>query len=143
MKSRNVHFIALILGVLTASCIGEDLPEREDTTGTIGFNAIVPKAPRAESTTTATIKEFTVYAFTGGKPYMQNVHVTRSGSSWTYSPVAYWPSTPVNFYAFSPNITNSPSTGTPGLGTIPGYNSNGATDLLYAVNMDEIGRAHV
>ena len=30
MKSRNVHFIALILGVLTASCIGEDLPERED-----------------------------------------------------------------------------------------------------------------
>ena len=68
---------------------------------------------------------------------MQNVHVTRSGSSWTYSPVAYWPSTPVNFYAFSPNITNSPSTGTPGLGTIPGYNSNGATDLLYAVNMDE------
>lgn len=137
MKSRNVHFIALILGVLTASCIGEDLPEREDTTGTIGFNAIVPKAPRAESTTTATIKEFTVYAFTGGKPYMQNVHVTRSGSSWTYSPVAYWPSTPVNFYAFSPNITNSPSTGTPGLGTIPGYNSNGATDLLYAVNMDE------
>lgn len=137
MKTGFVYITALMLGALSTACVGEDAPQPDPAGNTIGFNAIVPKSPRGESTTTATIKEFIVYAYTGGSPYMQNVHVNKSGGTWTYSPVAYWPNTPVNFYAFSPDITNSPSTGSPELGSIPGYKSNGDIDLLYAVNMNE------
>lgn len=38
---------------------------------------------------------------------MDGVKVTRDGASWVYSPEAYWPVTPVNFYAFSPEINVS------------------------------------
>lgn len=131
----------LALGVLAVSCADEDTPEVTRESGAIGFSVTVPKTPRSASTTTSTIKDFIVYAYTDGAPYMQDVHVTRNGSAWTYSPVVYWPSTPVNFYAYSPDITNTPSSGQPELGNIPDYKNNGTTDLLYAVNMGEVAKA--
>lgn len=143
MKNNVVYLSAIALGLFAASCSDKNqpMPEPVDESGAVSFRAAVPKAPRSASTTTSTIKEFIVYAYTGGKPYMQDVHVTRNGSSWVYSPVMYWPNTPVNFYAFSPNITNVPATAQPELGSIPGYKNNGTTDLLYAVNMGEVAKA--
>ncbi len=140
MKTKIVYISFLLLGVFVASCSEESYPEPEDRSGIINFHATVPKEPRSASTTTASIKEFIVYAYTGGNPYMENVHVTRNGSSWTYSPVVYWPNTPVNFYAYSPNITNAPSSTQPELGSIPDYKNNGSTDLLYAVSMGEVAQ---
>lgn len=133
-----------MLSGMLASCSSGDeadvkAPGKADNA--IVFNAMVPKAPRAASTTTATIKEFYVYAFTAGKPYMEHVAVRRNGSSWTYTPVMYWPDTPVNFYAYSPNITNTPVVGDDVIGDIPAYNCDGQTDLLYAVNIGETAKA--
>lgn len=56
---------------------------------------------------------------------------------WTYSPTAYWPETPVNFYAFSPDISNSSQITGIGSNSIPDFINNGNIDLLYAVNIGE------
>lgn len=114
----------------------EPIPEG----GTIRFGAVIPGGSRVTPTTTTSISKFTVDAFTAGKPYMENVKVVRSGATWTYSPTMYWPTTPVNFYAVSPDITNSPGIGSDGLSDITGYTNNGNIDLLYAVSMNEMAR---
>lgn len=108
-----------------------------DIADAIAFSAVVPNASRAASTTTVSMKDFMVYAFTEGDTLMNGVKVTRSGSSWTYSPEAYWPVSPVNFYAFSPDITNSASIkGVNQSNTIPDYLNPGNVDLLYSVKTD-------
>lgn len=140
---RKILFKMLSVAVLcaTASCSSEDAPDtggREENA--IRFNSYVGGSSRSESTTSATIKSFTVYAFTAGKKYMDGVKVIRNGNSWTYHPLMYWPDTPVNFYAYSPEVTNSPSTGGSGIGDIPGYVNYGTTDLLYAVNIGETAK---
>lgn len=126
---------------LFASCSDSDNEPRPSEEGAISFGAVVPRPSRAASTTTTTINNFTVYAFTNGKPYMEGVKVSRSGAGWVYTPLAYWPATPVNFYAYSPDISNSPDLGTGVDGKIVDYSNNGQTDLLYAVNMNEMAKA--
>lgn len=105
----------------------------------ISFSAVVPRnATRVASTTTASIQNFVVYAFTDKKMLMNGVEVTRDGSSWTYTPEAYWPDQPVNFYAYSPEIKNSGNILGNGTANINSYENPGNVDLLYAVNKDEI-----
>lgn len=105
----------------------------------ITFTAVAPKnATRAASTTTASLQDFIVYAFTDKKMLMDHVKVTRDGSSWTYSPQAYWPDIPVNFYAYSPDITTSGDILGNGTANINSYDNPGNVDLLYAVNIGEI-----
>ena len=124
-----------------ASCSSESESSLESyDPSQISFNVVAQRSTRGEVTTTANIKEFAVTAYTDGKLLMDNVLVTRKGTEWTYSPAAYWPDKPVNFYAVSPNIAESPdidgsSTGT---ASINGYENPGNVDLLYAVNMGEI-----
>lgn len=136
-----------LLGAVTlmvaglASCSSDEPETVAASNGAISFSAVVPKASRAASTTTTSINKFIVYAFTDGKVYMDGVKVTRSGANWGYSPVVYWPSTPVNFYALSPEITNTPTMDPSTNGQISGYNNVGDVDLLYAVNMGETAKA--
>lgn len=141
-KTVSMLAIAAMLTGAAASCSdNDDQPRADAAEGAISFGAVVPKASRAPSTTTTSINNFTVYAFTDGKPYMKGVKVTRSGSKWGYTPTVYWPSTPVNFYAYSPEITNTPSMDGSTTGQIPDYANTGQTDLLYAVNMGEVAKA--
>ena len=117
---------------LLASC-SDDMDETPMQSNAISFSAVAPNGSRATPTTTASLKEFVVYAFTEGRTLMDGVTVTRSGGSWTYSPEAYWPVNPVNFYAFSPDITNSPDIKGMDGGSIPDYLNPGNVDLLYSV----------
>ncbi len=117
---------------LLASC-SDDMDETPMQSNAISFSAVAPNGSRATPTTTASLKEFVVYAFTEGSTLMDGVTVTRSGGSWTYSPEAYWPVNPVNFYAFSPDITNSPDIKGMDSGSIPDYLNPGNVDLLYSV----------
>lgn len=119
-----------------ASCSETDEPDNPTPEHAIGFSATAPKNSRT-ATTTASLNSFIVYAFTGTKPLMEGVTVTRDGGSWIYSPLAYWPDSPVNFFAFSPDITDSPQITGSGTHCIPGFVNHGNIDLLYAVNMDE------
>lgn len=141
----NKIFTALLaaatVGGMFVSCADSEDEPRPAEAGAISFGAVVPVPSRAASTTTTTINNFTVYAFTNGKPYMEGVKVSRSGAGWAYAPLAYWPATPVNFYAYSPDISNSPDIGADTQGKIVDYSNNGQTDLLYAVNMNEMAKA--
>lgn len=138
---KHIFIPIIAMSLLMAACSDENTGPTVKTDNAISFTALVPKPPRSQPTTTASINNFVVYAFTGGKPYMQGVKVTRKGAAWIYNPPVYWPTTPVNFYAFSPDITNSPSIGSSGLGTIPDFTNPGNIDLLYAVNMNETAKS--
>lgn len=69
-------------------------------------DAISFESPDVDShaaTTTLTITEFRISAFSGWDMLMDNTEVHRTGlNSWQYSPAVEWPGTPVNFYAVSP-----------------------------------------
>lgn len=123
----------ICLGALAASSCSSDDPERPASGDAISFSAVAPNGSRAASTTTASLKEFVVYGFTEGSTLLDGVKVTRNGGSWTYSPEAYWPVNPINFYAFSPDITESPDIQGMDGGNIPDYTSPGNVDLLYSV----------
>ncbi len=138
---KNQLFILGIAGMalaMNACSSDDDQPSvSTDRSDAIALSAVVPYGTRAASTTTATMKDFVVYAFTEGDTLMNGVKVTRKGSSWTYAPEAYWPVSPVNFYAFSPDISNSASIkGINQSNTIPDYLNPGNIDLLYSVKTD-------
>lgn len=143
MKTQFITtaFAFAAVAALFTACSNDETssaPEPVDSS-VIGFTAIAPHAAtRTEATTTATLQSFVVYAFTEGKTLMDHVTVTRDGSSWTYSPKAYWPSTPVNFFALSPDISNSPDILGNGTESINMYDNPGNVDLLYAANYGEI-----
>lgn len=124
-----------------SGCANDDNPVAPSKEGAVTFSATVPAAPRAEPTTTATISSFRVYAFTNGKPYMDDVKVLRKGAEWVYSPVMYWPDTPVNFYAFTPEVSTPPTVEDNAVTSLKNYVNDGTVDLLYAVNMDEMAKA--
>lgn len=132
--------VASVLAVLT-SCSSYDEPEPERSDKIISLRAEVPNVSRGTATTTASINEFVVYAYTQGSVLMNGVKVTREGGSWTYSPAAYWPVSPVNFYAYSPQITTAVDITGQGSADIPGYLNHNNVDLLYAVQKNVVQQA--
>lgn len=142
MKTHSVISAAMLFAIGLGAC-SDDTPAPAPVPkgNAISFGALVPKATRGSTTTTATINSFQVYAFTAGKSYMENVTVSRQGATWSYSPVMYWPETPVNFYAYSPDISDSPDVESSGLNSIVNYNNQGTTDFLYAVTLAQVAKA--
>lgn len=137
MKRSTFYILAATVFLSACSQSDEPIPTVDDNV--INFSAQAPKQSRAASTTTATLQNFIVYAFTNSDLLMDGVKVSRDGGSWKYSPAVYWPATPVNFYAISPDIReNGASTSTDNV--IKGV-TMGSTDLLYAVSMNQYERA--
>ena len=108
MKKRIIYLCIAVGALAVSSCSSEEYPDNPVEKDSIRLSAVVPNRSRANPTTTASIQDFVVYAFTEKSTLMEGVKVYREGGSWTYSPAAYWPVSPVNFYAFSPDITSSP-----------------------------------
>lgn len=135
MKASSVFLwlAAAAIGFTACSKDDENVPSSGSV---INFNVTVPRAQR-QTTTTASINQFYLWSFVGGREYMPGVSVSRSGSSWTSSPVMYWPGDgqPVDFYCISPLVgTNDSPLG--GGADIKDYvNTDGTTDLLYAVTL--------
>jgi len=140
VKNKYLIFALALASIALAACTSDTDEPRAIGNG-ISFSATVPNSARAVPTTTATIKEFVVYAFTEGNTLMNGVKVTRTGGLWTYSPETYWPVSPVNFYAFSPDISNSPDIEGMDGGNIPDYLNPGNVDLLYSVKVHVIQQA--
>lgn len=138
------HFIYLCLAagaLAVSSCSSEESPQSNSDTNAIKFSAVVPNRSRATATTTATIQDFIVYAFTDKATLMDGVKVSRVGGSWTYSPDTYWPVSPVNFYAFSPDITAQTNVSDTNGANIPDYLNDGSTDLLYSTKLGVMQQA--
>lgn len=141
MKKRIIYLCIAVGALAVSSCSSEEYPDNPVGKDSIRLSAVVPNRSRANPTTTASIQDFVVYAFTEKSTLMEGVKVYREGGSWTYSPAAYWPVSPVNFYAFSPDITSSPDiTGSAG-GNIPDYVSDGTVDLLYSTKIGVVQQA--
>lgn len=143
MKMKATHIILGLAGlcIVLPSCKEQEETDSPTRNNAISLSAVVPNGARSAATSTATIQDFVVYAFTGGSTLMDGVKVTREGGSWTYSPEAYWPVTPVNFYAYSPEISTTTTFSTNTTGNIPGYVNDGKVDLLYSVRKDVMQQA--
>ncbi len=140
MKNKYLTFALVSASIAFTACTNDSDAPRAIGTG-ISFSATVPNGTRSEPTTTASMKEFVVYAFTEGDTLMNGVKVIRTGGSWTYSPETYWPVSPVNFYAFSPDISGSPDIEGMDGGNIPDYLNPGNVDLLYSVKANVMQQA--
>lgn len=94
--------MALSAMALVTACTNDETIEMNQGDG-ITFNTVAGKATRtgSEATTTNSIKDFHVYAFTQGLEYM-NHDVTKTGNTWTYGDTKFWPESTVDFYSYSP-----------------------------------------
>lgn len=142
MKGK-FFFLALSAMALATGCSNDEMTEVNRGDG-IDFSVTAGKLTRAAATTTNSIDEFKVWAFTDNKTYMDGTPVSKEGNKWTYTGTKFWPETPVNFFAVSP--------ATPQSGTVSVTNesrkieeyvvTNGKEDLLYAANFSETKADH-
>lgn len=141
MKAHLLLLAFIGSGIALPACTENSETDSPANQNAISLSAVVPNGSRSASTSTASIKDFIVYAFTEGSTLMNGVKVTRDGGSWTYTPEAYWPVNPVNFYAYSPDISTTTTITGNGGGNIPGYVNDGQVDLLYSVKKDVVQQA--
>lgn len=141
MKTQLLSLCIFLSVLAMTGCSDDDAPINPAEGDAIRFSAVISNRSRSTPTTTATIKQFTVYAFTQTNMLMDSVTVNRDGGSWTYSPEIYWPTSPVNFYALSPAIKAKPDIPDADGGHIPGYLCDGTTDLLYATRINVMQQA--
>lgn len=142
MKGK-FFFLALSAMALATGCSNDEMTEVNRGDG-IDFSVTAGKLTRAAATTTNSIDEFKVWAFTDNKTYMDGTPVSKEGNKWTYTGTKFWPETPVNFFAVSP--------ATPQSGTVSVTNesrkieeyvvTDGKEDLLYAANFSETKDNH-
>lgn len=142
MKGK-FFFLALSAMALATGCSNDEMTEVNRGDG-IDFSVTAGKLTRAAATTTNSIDEFKVWAFTDNKTYMDGTPVSKEGNKWTYNGTKFWPETPVNFFAVSPATLQS--------GTVSVTNesrkieeyvvTDGKEDLLYAANFSETKDNH-
>ena len=145
MRKTNLYLVALSALALATGC-SSDETTGENYGNVISFNAVAGKSTRAVATTTNSIDNFKVYAFTKEnaadtaiyKTYMDGVIVTKTGNAWDYDNHQFWPSTAVNFFAISPSTTKVNNVEDDSVNTVSinGYFADGSTDLLYSATMD-------
>lgn len=150
MKTQNLlkkqaFLLSASAAVILSACSSTDEPrtQPDEQQHAIRFAANT-EFSRAGDITTANLKTFNVYAYTGNGTspdlFMDNVEVSKSTSNvWTYDPVKYWPSNKaVDFYAFAPASwlgSNTPLAG------VPYDAAEGTEDIVYAVSPDLTGGA--
>ena len=127
MKQKLFILAAVALGL--ASCSNDTVTEESQSAkdaNTISFRSFVGGQTRAADITTDGIASFNVEAFTTGQtatPYFSNVTFSKDGAG-TFNSVNkyYWPTTNLDFYAYSP-VTADVS------GTQKGALSNGSYQI--------------
>lgn len=109
MRTNNILMTMAALAIV--GCSQNEITEQNPDAHTpIGFGVYTGVQTKGTETTTTTIEGsgvgFGVVALStdNTKVYMTDRNVTKSGSSWTYTPIAYWPAgeTALNFYSFAP-----------------------------------------
>ena len=134
MKSTKILSIAALSLIGMTACSDKD-DKTPESGSEVRFNVTVPAAGRL--TTTQNIDQFSLWSYTGNKPYMSGVQARRSESSWSTMPTMYWPADgkAVDFYCISPAVSSDLENKS-GRFDIEGFtNADGRTDLLYAVTL--------
>lgn len=137
MKTHKLLMLTLPAFLLGA-CSSDDNNAPSADANAIRFTAVADAPTR--QTTTSNLQNFTVYAFTDKTPFMKNVRVYRQSGTWTYTPTMYWPVNPVNFYAYSPDISEDVEYDPANGRTIPNHLVDYREDLIYSVAMDQTAK---
>ena len=147
---RTKQWFAAMAALLMAGCSQNEITEMNpDADTAIGFGVYTGVQTKGTETTTGTIEAagvgFGVVALDATKAnvYMTERNVTKSGGSWTYPNIAYWPAdgSNLNFYSFAPyngaGITKTAfATTTPTIGFAIQSDWNDMVDFVAAKNED-------
>ena len=109
MKHKFFSLSVVAIALITSSC-SNDIDEGQAPGAYSGGQAITfepwaIKQTKAAATQAGDMKDFAVLATdtAAADVLIDGALVSRTGSTWTYSPKAFWPETAtVNFFAFSP-----------------------------------------
>ena len=138
MQTKSILMALLAMALVTA-CTNDETIEI-NYGESISLSAVTGKATRTgnEATTTNSISNFHVFAFTQNTKYM-DCDVQKQGNVWSYGDTKFWPETDVDFYSYSPmDMTNGRvNIVVNGDKEIVDYNVLGGEDLLYALNLAE------
>ena len=147
MKAKHLMLAMTVLAI--AGCSQNEITEKSpDANPAIGFSVYTGAQTRGTVTSTTDIcaPGFDVMAVKGSDLYMTSKTVTSAdaGSTWTYSPAAYWPAdgTALSFYSYAPHsgtgITTSSfdDDATPEIGFALQDDWNNTIDLVAAKNAD-------
>ena len=128
--------LVALAAVTMASCAKTEVVEINQG-NEISFSAWTANPSRVAPTTTATITDFNVWAYTpADAAYFTNQLVAWDGAKWDYTPHKFWPDVALDFYAVSPKdqtVTSAAAS------TTVDFTANttvaSQVDLLYAVNL--------
>lgn len=128
--------LVALAAVTMASCAKTEVVEINQG-NEISFSAWTANPSRVAPTTTATITDFNVWAYTpADAAYFTNQLVEWNGAKWDYTPHKFWPDVALDFYAVSPKdqtVTSAAAS------TTVDFTANtivsSQVDLLYAVNL--------
>ena len=105
MKKR-LFFLPMVAIMMAACSSNETIEVNENKGDLISFRPIVKGVTRAaDANLSSDGKTFNVEAFNTGtitSPYFSNVTFTNSGGTFTSATKYYWPTTNLDFYAYSP-----------------------------------------
>lgn len=105
MKKR-LFFLPMVAIMMAACSSNETIEVNENKGDLISFRPIVKGVTRAaDADLTSNGTSFNVEAFNTGtttSPYFSNVTYTNSGGTFTSATKYYWPTTNLDFYAYSP-----------------------------------------
>lgn len=149
---KKVIFLSFLALAAAVSCTKSEVVDTKFGTEAIGFETYLGRdaQTKATETTTANLDEFGVYGYyTAGKTYteaapatanlMNNVKVTKSVGTWTYSPAKYWTNEvdKYTFFAYAPYSVESDATAPVISYTVASALAN-QKDVIYSVNNRDV-----
>lgn len=138
---KKKYLLGVLSVFLLASCSNDEVTEINQGEA-IQFTASAGKAARSVITTTASINNFKVWAYTGDQTYMDGVEVTKTGDNWSYGNLKYWPQeAAVDFYSVNPTTYTVDANKQIVNFAVADEVAN-QIDLLYAANIGETKAAH-
>lgn len=104
MQAKSILMVLSAMALVTACANDETIEINYGES--ISLSAVAGKTTRtgSEATTTNSIRNFHVLAFTQGATYM-DCDVRKQGNVWSYGDTKFWPETDVDFYSYSPMNT--------------------------------------
>ncbi len=96
-----------LLGLCSLALAACSIDETVQVNDTDAVKFKVTAATRAEATTTNNLESFSVWAWNGDELFMDDVVATKSGSSFVTSPLYFWPTGTVDFYALTPSTVTT------------------------------------
>ncbi len=125
MKKNLLGWLAMATMLVGTGCSSDEVMNDYSPENAIQFGTYTGRDAQGRGTelNNTSIVDFGVFAsYTGQSPwtiekplnFMFNENIERSGDTWSYDPVKYWPTTKgdqISFFAYAPHVDNTTTTG--------------------------------